>query len=707
MSIDKSLNHIPARGFTIVELLVVAPIIILTIGAFITVIVNMTGDVLASRTSNVLSYNIQEALNTIEEDIKLSTTFLAENNIDLTSPQGYNNDTTKFANVDSDTSKSDMLILSTLATTANPLNSGAYPVYLNNQPNNCTSQPTFVSQNTPMTMNIVYFVKNNALWRRTIAPANYLTVGVACTTPWQVASCAEGQTAAFCKTQDKKLLDSINPAGFMVEYYDSASSQTPSVVASNPTSAVDVRNSALQGIPTASVSIDISQLAAGRTVTQAGSVRATRLDNNASAIAPVVVVTTPTVPTVSVSLSQPSSGVFTWPTVSGATGYSFKYNLTGGDCNSGSWTTAFTNQNTTTFSAEGTHGGRIYGCASATNSAGTSAWSNMASISIPIWATPFLQNNWTNYSTTYNSAGYTKTSSGLVVLKGLIKRSGTFVSGETLFTLPVGYRPSTIMGFAVASVDASATLLINPDGTVTPTTNVSAGWLSLETVSFQPSTYSGTWTNLTLANSWTNSNGTNDPLFSYTQDSTGRVLIRGKIVPGTQTDGTDMHSPGLPVGFRPPLYNHIAIRSGGNGHNAVGVDAGGIIEAKGGSGGTAYYNNFQFIPTSYTGTWTSLTLLNSWVNHTPATYSTAQYTKTSDGMVTIKGLIKSGTVTNGTIIATLPAGFRPTKTVLTDTICSGVVFCRLDIDSSGNIIVRAGVSAVWTSMDNITFLAEQ
>ena len=39
-------------GFTVVELLVIAPIVILTIGAFVATIVNMTGEVLASRGAN-------------------------------------------------------------------------------------------------------------------------------------------------------------------------------------------------------------------------------------------------------------------------------------------------------------------------------------------------------------------------------------------------------------------------------------------------------------------------------------------------------------------------------------------------------------------------------------------------------------------------------------------------------------------------------
>lgn len=72
---ENNLRRGSAHGFTIVELLVIAPIVILTITAFISVIVNMTGDVLASRSSNLVAYDIQDALSRIEEDVKLSSTF--------------------------------------------------------------------------------------------------------------------------------------------------------------------------------------------------------------------------------------------------------------------------------------------------------------------------------------------------------------------------------------------------------------------------------------------------------------------------------------------------------------------------------------------------------------------------------------------------------------------------------------------------------
>jgi hypothetical protein len=192
------------RGFTVVELLVIAPIVILTIGAFITVIVNMTGEVLATRASGFLAYSVQDSLNRIEDDIKLSTTFLAETNITLTSPQGYGNSTMSFTNVD--VTKGNMLILNALATIGNPYQSSNGLVYLTNLPNSCTSAD--VNQNKPMTYNIVYFVENSTLWRRTLMPPDYTTAG--CNAPWQKPSCNPNQSGAFCVGKDIRLLDNVD-----------------------------------------------------------------------------------------------------------------------------------------------------------------------------------------------------------------------------------------------------------------------------------------------------------------------------------------------------------------------------------------------------------------------------------------------------------------------------------------------------------------
>jgi hypothetical protein len=115
--------------------------------------------------------------------------------------------------------------------------------------------------------------------------------------------------------------------------------------------------------------------------------------------------------------------------------------------------------------------------------------------------------------------------------------------------------------------------------------------------------------------------------------------------------------------------------------------------------------NAMFYPTSYSG-WTNLTMQNSWVAYNNTIYNSPQYTKSSDDIVTVKGLIKSGTVANGTILANLPAGYRPSKKMIFSSVANSH-HARIDIASNGNITIEGGGDAAWMSLDEISFIAEQ
>lgn len=273
MLANKIINPLK-NGFTIVEILIVAPIVILVIGVFMTSIVTMTGNVLSSRGADVLVFNIQDSLNRIQQDVGLSGAYLATNNIALTSPQGYNDDTTNFHNADP--TNGTMLILNSYTTTANPLSSTRNIVYAAGQPNPCNSP--LVNQNTPVMVNAIYFVKNNTLWRRVVAPSSYLTVG--CSVPWQQPSCAPTASGAFCKTQDVRLVDGIQSGGFSVGYYPSPGSTTTNSTASDSGQTDSTRLTALQANDTVVVTITATNVIAGRNVTQTGTIRAISPNNN-------------------------------------------------------------------------------------------------------------------------------------------------------------------------------------------------------------------------------------------------------------------------------------------------------------------------------------------------------------------------------------------------------------------------------------------
>lgn len=71
------------------------------------------------------------------------------------------------------------------------------------------------------------------------------------------------------------------------------------------------------------------------------------------------------------------------------------------------------------------------------------AWSPTSYIaSAPVWTGFSYGANWSNFGSGYQTGQYWKDDSGIVHLHGLITRSGGFIGGETMLTLPVGFRPT-------------------------------------------------------------------------------------------------------------------------------------------------------------------------------------------------------------------------------------------------------------------------
>lgn len=692
-----------SKGFTLVEMLVIAPIVILAIGAFITLIVNLTGEVLSSRGSNSLAYNIQDALNRIEEDVKLSAGFLATNSIAFTAsnPQGRGavNSTTNF--IASDPTYGQALILTGYVTDGNPISLESGVVYLANQPNDCGDYELY-SKNRPMIMNIVYFVDTSGtLWRRTIMPANYATIpAVYCgDAPWQQPSCInDAARHAFCKTNDQKLIENVGTSGFSLQYYTSASSSSPLTVTSSSTTAD------LQPATTVSASINSTSTIAGREVSRTGVMRVSRLDTNASAVGDLHTPTSaPAAPNVASTVADGHNVTFTWPKVANATSYSFQYQVNGGALSSA---VTLDNNSRSYTVTDGWNGDTVQVSVTASNEAGVSG-ATAASAVIPVWSPLVLKGNWTDYGNGYGTAAYTKTKTGLVLFRGLIK-SSTYTSGETVATIPSDYAPDTgqlIFGTA-SSTGAASRVDVTTSGDVLIVVGAAA-WTSLETIRYDlPATATVPYTRTapTLLNSWVNYGGTFANA-TYAQDPTSkRVFAQGLVRYGTMTDGTPIFN--LPTLLQATESRHMAGAS--NNWGLIGVSA--TVHAKN-VGTNAYQSlNTIFYPNS-TATWTAPTMVNSWVNY-GAPFATAGYTRStgetssgSTGVVSLKGLIRSGSTTSDTPIFTLPAGYRPKNRILYTTANTGL-YARLDILANGEVRFE-GSSNTWYSLDNVIFLGEQ
>lgn len=99
--------------------------------------------------------------------------------------------------------------------------------------------------------------------------------------------------------------------------------------------------------------------------------------------------------------------------------------------------------------------------------------------------------------------------------------------------------------------------------------------------------------------------------------------------------------------------------------------------------------------------WQKLVLYNGW-NH-ESSYGDAQYTKTLDGVVYLKGSVYQGNTTKESTIGVLPLGFRPSSQLYVSALNNSYGAAILAIRTDGRIVVKSNVDSQWLNLDNISF----
>src|SRR5690349_7114651 len=180
------------KGFTLVEILIIAPVVIIVISGFVALMITIVGDVLTTRDQSNMSYEIQDGLDRIEQHIRLTTQFLATSGTQV-APQGSDSNFTGTAAF----SSTNALIMGGLATDKNPVDTTRKLVFYAKQPNDCNGQEIY---NRVFQSKIMYFIKNGSLWRRTVMPDFNTNVtaddNTVCLAPWQQNSCSPGYSLA-------------------------------------------------------------------------------------------------------------------------------------------------------------------------------------------------------------------------------------------------------------------------------------------------------------------------------------------------------------------------------------------------------------------------------------------------------------------------------------------------------------------------------
>lgn len=329
------------------------------------------------------------------------------------------------------------------------------------------------------------------------------------------------------------------------------------------------------------------------------------------------------------------------------------------------------------------------------------AWHNVGGANEPAF-----QNNWVNYGSDLDVASFYKDALGWVRLKGMVK-SGT--ANTTVFTLPPGYRPQVDVVFSVLSNDVIHRVTVTASGTVGPTAGLgSNASVSLSGITFP--TFFDMRDELMPAfeNGWLWDGQGAVPSFLVRED--GRVWSKGALTGVSATLNT-------PLLILPELARRysmsdvlagITLSGGVYAQGRVDVEATGHLNQRAGGRtdlqsitGWEWFNHWQLV-------WTTLSLQNSWVTY-GWPFATPSYYKDEHGVVHLRGLAKNGTVTNGTVVATLPAGHRPANRQVFLSVFGGTNDTgRWDVFPNGDIkIGKAGMSNTFASFANIHFKADQ
>lgn len=244
-------------GFTIAEVGVIVPIIMLLVIAIFSIMFTF---LLSSNREQVRlyqAYSQSSGLNRIEADVRLSTGFLKTNDPALPDPYA------PAGGWDVNANSNKPLILNQYATSNNPLSNTRTPVYtLATNASDCSS-PTNVAG--PLRYTIIYFVNGTTLYRRILINQSDRT----CVPQYQKLSCPRADTLSgsrnqLCGADDEEIAQNVSRLS--IEYYTNQGDTTPLNVQANRT--------LLDSARSARVTIENTQSSYNGSVTTASSVKA-------------------------------------------------------------------------------------------------------------------------------------------------------------------------------------------------------------------------------------------------------------------------------------------------------------------------------------------------------------------------------------------------------------------------------------------------
>jgi type II secretory pathway pseudopilin PulG len=196
-------------GFTLIEVLIISPVVMLTIIIIMSFLFNQYGQLTQQGSQINLNIEAQNITFSMQDDIFYANAFNSGLNsglLDTYQPSGgwkYNSDPKT-------------LIISTPALTESYRSDTRKLVYINTE--GCDA--SVIQENAPLYNNVIYFVSGTNMYKRIVsAPATMATCG----TSFLPQSCPSDHTSASCPA-DRLLTDKLN--SFTITYYDNANNVT-------------------------------------------------------------------------------------------------------------------------------------------------------------------------------------------------------------------------------------------------------------------------------------------------------------------------------------------------------------------------------------------------------------------------------------------------------------------------------------------------
>lgn len=197
-------------GFTLIEVLILSPILMVTVVLLMSYLFNQYGQLTQQGALINLQSEAQNIVFSMQDDLFFARSFESDKNtnlVDAWQPSGgWKSNTTP-----------PTLIISDVALTTNRRSATRAPVYINTY--GCSPQST-LEQNDELYQNTIYFVNGTNLYKRILTAPSTMSI---CGTPFQKQTCPAGQSSATCPL-DKQLTDKLN--SFSITYYDTGNNVT-------------------------------------------------------------------------------------------------------------------------------------------------------------------------------------------------------------------------------------------------------------------------------------------------------------------------------------------------------------------------------------------------------------------------------------------------------------------------------------------------